>query len=157
LACLIKTTARIPGYRFEESADEICAYALLFGGGSATSEKSYVIVFSIEIRTATKRQSSVLKTLRAVLGPTKAAPGCLAARLYSSGEQSKAVLLLEEWQSREDFDLSLYPARIEAICEAIGLSTHPPIVRLDTVERHEVLDWHMPPSPYIVSLMSKSQ
>ena len=71
-------------------------------------EKSYaVIVFSIEIRTVTKRQSSVLKTLRAVLEPTKAAPGCLAARLYSSAEQSKAVLLLEEWQSREDFDLSL--------------------------------------------------
>jgi quinol monooxygenase YgiN len=87
-----------------------------------------------------KRRPSVLKMLSAVLGPTKAAPGCLAARLYSGSEQSTAVLLLEEWRSRADFELSLYPARIKAIIAAIGLSTQPPIVRLDTVERRQGLD-----------------
>ena len=124
----------------------------------AMPEKSYaVIVFSVEIRTATKRRSLVLKTLRAVLGPTKAAPGCLAARLYSSAEQSTAVLLLEEWQSREDFDLSLYPARLRQSVRGLETPTYLLVVHLDTVERHEGLDWQMPPSPNIVPLRSKSQ
>jgi len=99
-----------------------------------------VILFSVEIRTVTKKRDSVLKMLTAVLGPTKAAPGCLAARLYSGAEHSQAVLLSEEWRSRADFELSLYPARIKAIMAAIRLSTQPPIVRLDTVERREGLD-----------------
>jgi quinol monooxygenase YgiN len=103
----------------------------------------------MEIRTATKTRSSVLKIMRAVLGPTRAAPGCLAARLYSSAEKSKAILLLEEWQSRADFELSLYPAKINAIIAAIELSIQPPIVRLDTVGRREGLDGlaiHLSPS-----------
>jgi quinol monooxygenase YgiN len=94
----------------------------------------------MEIRTSGKRRTALLQTLRSVLDPTRAAPGCLEARLYYGTDKNRAVLLVEEWKSRADFELSLYPAKINAIVAAIELSSQAPVVRVDTVDRREGMD-----------------
>ena len=61
----------------------------------------------MEIRVPRDRRPAVLQALRPVLGPTRVAPGCLDARLYSGDDGLKAVLLVEQWQSRAEFERSL--------------------------------------------------
>ena len=75
-----------------------------------------------------------------MLGPTRVAPGCLEARLYSDLDRRKTMLLVEGWDSREQFERNLDAAKLNAIVAAIELSNLAPVVRVDTVERREGIE-----------------
>jgi quinol monooxygenase YgiN len=99
-----------------------------------------MITFSLQITAPDERRTILLRTLAAMLGPTRVAPGCLEARLYSDLDRRKTLLLVEEWESREQFERNLDDAKLNALVAAIELSNEAPIVRVDTVERREGID-----------------
>jgi quinol monooxygenase YgiN len=94
----------------------------------------------MQITTPDGRRTAVLRTLRSLLGPTSVTPGCIGAHLYSSIDKRKTLLLVEEWQSREQFDRNLDTAKLNVIVAAIELSSEAPVVRVDLVERREGID-----------------
>jgi quinol monooxygenase YgiN len=94
----------------------------------------------MQIMTSSERRPAVLRSLRSLLGPTRVTPGCIDARLYSSIDKRKTLLLVEEWQSREQFERNLDTAKLNAIVAAIELSSEAPAVRVDLVERREGMD-----------------
>ena len=96
-----------------------------------------VIVFSMQIVAPDEMRSELLRILGAMLGPTREAPGCLDAHLYADLNKRKTLLLLEEWESREQFDRNLGAERLNAIVAAIELCRNAPVVRIDSVERQE--------------------
>ena len=87
-----------------------------------------------------ERRTALLRILGSMLGPTRVAPGCLDARLYSDLDRRKTLLLVEEWESREHFERNLDIAKLNAIVAAIELSSEAPVVRIDAVEREEGVD-----------------
>jgi quinol monooxygenase YgiN len=99
-----------------------------------------LIVFSIQIVAPDERRAALVRTLGSMLGPTRVAPGCLDARLYSDLDRRKTLLLVEEWESRQQFERNLDTAKLNAIVAAIELSSEAPVVRVDTVEREEGVD-----------------
>lgn len=103
-------------------------------------KKQTLIVFSMEIVAPDRVRTALLRTLGSVLEPTRVAPGCLSARLFSDLDKRKAVLLVEEWESRDQFELNLDTAKLNTIVGAIELSGEAPVVRIDTVEREEGVD-----------------
>jgi quinol monooxygenase YgiN len=99
-----------------------------------------LIVFSIQIVAPDEKRTALLRTLGSMLGPTRVAPGCLDARLYSDLDKRKTLLLVEDWESREQFDRNLDMTKLNAIVAAIELSSEAPVVRIDAVEREEGVD-----------------
>jgi quinol monooxygenase YgiN len=99
-----------------------------------------LIVFSIQIVTLDESRATLFGTLSSMLGPTRVTPGCLDARLYSELDKHKSLLLIEEWQSRRQFERSLDAERINTIVAAIELSSEAPVVRIDAVDRQEGAD-----------------
>ena len=99
-----------------------------------------MIVFSLQITAPHESRTILLRALAAMLGPTRVAPGCLEARLYSDLDRRKTLLLVEDWDSREQFERNLDAAKLNAIVAAIELSSEAPVVRVDTVERQEGMD-----------------
>jgi len=87
-----------------------------------------------------ERRTALLRVFGSMLGPTRVAPGCQEARLYSDLYKRKTLLLVEEWESREQFERNLDKAKLNAIVAAIELSSEAPVVRVDTVEREEGVD-----------------
>lgn len=85
-------------------------------------------------------RTALLRTLGSILEPTRVAPGCLSARLLSDLDKRKSLLLVEEWESREQFDRNLDTAKLNAIVAAIELSSEAPLVRVDSVEREQGVD-----------------
>lgn len=102
--------------------------------------KQTLIVFSMEIVAADRVRTAVLRTLGSILEPTRVAPGCLSARLLADLDKSKAVLLVEEWETRDQFERNLDIAKLNTIVGAIELSGEAPVVRVDTVEREQGVD-----------------
>lgn len=99
-----------------------------------------MIVFSIQIIAPDERRTALLRTLGSMLGPTRATPGCMDARLYSDLDKRKTLLLVEEWESRDQFERNLDMTKLSAIVAAIELSSEAPIVHVDAVEREEGVD-----------------
>ena len=94
----------------------------------------------MEIVASDRVRSALLRTLGSVLEPTRVAPGCLSVRLLSDLDKRKSLLLVEEWESRHQFERNLDASKLNAIVGAIELSGEPPVVRIDTVEREEGVD-----------------
>jgi hypothetical protein len=46
-------------------------------------------------------------------------------------------MLIEDWETREQFERNFDMSKLNAIVAAIELSTEAPIVHIDTVEREE--------------------
>ena len=82
-------------------------------------------------------RTELLRTLGSLLGPTRAAPGCLDAHLYADLNKRRTLLLLEEWESRDQFEQNLGVDKLNAIVAAIELCKEAPIVRVDEIERRE--------------------
>jgi len=96
-----------------------------------------MIVFSMEIVASDEKQMLILRTLSSLLGPTRVAPGCMDARLYTDLDRLKTLLFVEEWQPREQFEHNLDFGKLRALVAVIELSDEAPVVRVDSVEREE--------------------
>ena len=86
------------------------------------------------------KRTEILRTLGSLLGPTRAAAGCMQAQLYADLDKRRTLLLVEDWESRAQFERNLDMAKLNAIVAAIELCSEAPIVRLDSVEREEGVD-----------------
>src|SRR3954470_9204430 len=87
-----------------------------------------------------EKRAEILRTLGSLLGPTRAAAGCVQARLYAHLDKPKTLCLCEEWGSREQFERNLDTAKLNTIVAAIELSSEAPVVHVDTIEREEGVD-----------------
>src|SRR5438128_11545400 len=87
-----------------------------------------------------EKRTAILRTLGSLLGPTRAAAGCMQAELYADLDKRKTLFLIEEWESREQFERNLDMAKLNTIVAAIELSSEAPVVRVDSVEREEGVD-----------------
>ena len=96
-----------------------------------------MIVFSIQIVAPDERRTAILRTLGSLLGPTRAAAGCLQAHLYADLDKRKTLCLVEEWESREQFERNLDTTKLNTIVAVIELSSEAPVVHVDSVEREE--------------------
>jgi quinol monooxygenase YgiN len=99
-----------------------------------------LIVFSMQIVAPDEKRTTILRTLGSLLGPTRAAAGCMQAQLYADLDRRKTLFLVEEWESREQFERNLDAAKLNTIVAAIELSSEAPVVRLDSVVREEGVD-----------------
>jgi quinol monooxygenase YgiN len=107
---------------------------------AAAEEHWAMIVFSMQISAPDERRTALLQTLGSMLGPTRVAPGCMDARLYSDLDNAKTLLLVEEWESRQQFERNLDAAKLNVIVAAIELCSEAPVIRVDAVEREEGVD-----------------
>jgi quinol monooxygenase YgiN len=99
-----------------------------------------LIVFSLEIVASDRVRTALLRTLGSILEPTRVAPGCRSVRLFTDLDKRSALVLVEEWESREQFERNLDAAKLNTIVGAIELSGEAPVVRIDTLERKEGVD-----------------
>jgi quinol monooxygenase YgiN len=96
-----------------------------------------MIVFSMGIVASDEKRTPILRALGSLLGPTRVAPGCMDAHLYADLDRLKTLLLVEEWQSREQFERNLDARKLRTLVAVIELSDEAPVVRVDSVEREE--------------------
>ena len=99
-----------------------------------------MIVFSMQIVAPDEKRTEILRTLGSLLGPTRAAAGCMQVRLYADLDKRKTLFLVEEWESREQFERNLDTTKLNTIVAAIELSSEAPVVHVDSVEREEGVD-----------------
>jgi quinol monooxygenase YgiN len=105
-----------------------------------TERNKTLIVFSMQIVAPDEKRAVIVRTLGSLLGPTRAAAGCMQAQLYADLDKRRTLLFVEEWESREHFEHNLDMAKLNAIVAAIELCSEAPVVHIDSVLREEGVD-----------------
>jgi quinol monooxygenase YgiN len=91
----------------------------------------------MQIVVANEKRSALQSTLGSLLGPTRVMPGCVGAHLYCDLDKRTSLLLIEEWETREQFDFNMDKDKLNTLVAAIELSSEAPLIRIDRVERTE--------------------
>src|SRR5206468_12844974 len=84
--------------------------------------------------------ATILRTLGSLLGPKRPATGCMQAQLSDNVDKRRTLFLVEEWESRVQFERNLDSAKLNTVVAAIELSNPAPVVRVDSVVREEGVD-----------------
>ena len=92
-------------------------------------------MFSLRIVPPLDKRSALVHSLNWLLAPTRVAPGCLNAWLYTDMDDSNAVVLVEEWETREEFKRQLSSDKLKTLIAAIELSGKAPTIHIDLVSR----------------------
>jgi quinol monooxygenase YgiN len=75
----------------------------------------------------------VHRELAALVGPTRAQPGCMRCALLLDAENPAVFELVEEWASRAELDVHFRSEDCRRLLAAIDRSHVPPVFRIHTL------------------------
>jgi quinol monooxygenase YgiN len=81
-----------------------------------------------------------MNSARLIPGPTRIQPGCISCRLYQDLDESDAVFLVEEWESRKKLDRHLNSDQYRVILSLMEASDRFPDIKINTVSKTEGLE-----------------
>ena len=87
-----------------------------------------------------ERRAEVLEIFQAIQGPVLAQPGCAACSIYEEQGPERAVMLVENWETREALERHLRSEAYRLILGAMELSDGQPEVRFDHVSTTEGME-----------------
>ena len=59
-----------------------------------------MVITILQLKAAPEKRLNIIKTIHAMIGPTKAQSGCLHCELFSSTQNDDKLILLEKWESQ---------------------------------------------------------
>jgi quinol monooxygenase YgiN len=77
------------------------------------NETKCLIVFSMRLLSSDESLLTIRRALNSLLGPTKATPGCIDARLYACQTQSNVLFFVEEWTTSAEFEANLDTIKLQ--------------------------------------------
>ena len=93
-----------------------------------------MIVTTIRMHTTPENRKELMQTFRSLTDPGKCGNGCKSCRIYREVGNEEAVILIQEWDSRNHLDKHLRSDEFAVMVGAMSLLEQP-----DTVE-FQVLD-----------------
>ena len=84
--------------------------------------------------------ADVHRELAALVGPTRAQPGCLRCTLLRDAENPAALALIEEWASRADLDRHFRSEDCRRLLAAAERAHAPPEFRISTLATCEEIE-----------------
>lgn len=100
-----------------------------------------MVVGILRIPVAPNRHAEVLEVLNSVRGRVLAQPGCKAYRIYEEQGVDSAVVLVERWESRAEFEAHVRSQTYRSILGAMELSGGPPEWSCEAVSSSEGMEF----------------
>jgi quinol monooxygenase YgiN len=91
------------------------------------------LVFRVRLSVLPEFRDRVLKSILRLLGPTRAARGCISCNAYVDIENEHTVVYQEEWMTQADLDDRLRGDSLKVLLSAMDLAPTAPAVRFDTI------------------------
>ena len=91
-----------------------------------------MVIATLRMSVPVENQDDVLKTLRMVMGPTRAQLRCISCQLYQDVEDKNLVYLIQEWESQEALDDHIRSDHYRKVLAVMELASEPPEIRFIT-------------------------
>ena len=99
-----------------------------------------MIIVTLRIKVPGNRRKEFLDSARLIVGPTKVQPGCIGCNFYQDLDEPDAVLLVEEWESRENLEHHIKSDSYRIILSLMELSDEAPEIKFNTISKTEGLE-----------------
>ena len=99
-----------------------------------------MIIVTLRIKVPDNRRKEFLDSARLIMGPTKVQPGCMGCKFYQDLDDPDAVLLVEEWESRESLEHHIKSESYRIILSLMELSNEAPQIKMNTISKTEGLE-----------------
>ena len=87
-----------------------------------------------------ERREEILHALRWLAGPIRAHPGCAGCRILQDLDDDNALVLVEEWTSRQAFERHLRSDDYRRLLTVAELAAEQPEIHFDRVAERRGLD-----------------
>jgi len=92
-----------------------------------------MIITTIRMMVPHEKRQELLQTVSMLAGTVRKERGCQACDFYIDTENADSFLLMEEWNTQEDFDRHVRAAAFSALLGALTLLNERPDVRINAV------------------------
>jgi quinol monooxygenase YgiN len=92
-----------------------------------------MIITTIRMTVPHEKRQEMLQTVSTLTGSVRKERGCRACDFYMDTENADAFLLMEEWDTQEDFDRHVRASAFSALLGALTLLYERPDVRINAV------------------------
>jgi quinol monooxygenase YgiN len=99
-----------------------------------------MIVVRIRMNVIPEKQKELVQTLVSMIASMEGEPGCLSYALYCNMEDRNRLNLLEEWQTRENFDHHLRSEMFGILLGTRSLLSEPHGIHIYTVHQSEGME-----------------
>jgi quinol monooxygenase YgiN len=84
-----------------------------------------MIVTTTRITVSSANRSELFQTIQTLLTPVKSEKGCLSSRFYLDSADSNSSVLIEEWESEEDWENHLRSRDCAVFLGAVSVLCNP--------------------------------
>ena len=99
-----------------------------------------MIIATLRMSVPPETRDEVLRTLRMVMGPTRAQLNCISCRIYQDVEDENLLSFIQEWESQEVLDEYIRSDDYRKILAVMELASEPPEIRFISTLRTEGLE-----------------
>ncbi len=92
-----------------------------------------MVITTIRMMVPLEKRQELLQTIGMLAGTVRKEHGCRTYDFYIDTENADAFLLMEEWDTEEDFDRHVRTAAFSALLGALTLLNNRPDVRINAV------------------------
>ncbi len=92
-----------------------------------------MVIATFKMIVPQEKRQEMLQTVSAFSGMARKERGCRACDVFIDTENADAFLLMEEWDSQEDFDRHVRTASFSVLLGALTLLNERPDVRINAV------------------------
>ena len=96
-----------------------------------------MISFTLRIKVQADRRTDFLDTARMIIEPMLVLPGCESCRVSQDLNDMDIAILVEEWQSREDFEKHIRSDEFRVVLSLMELSSEKPEIKIATISKIE--------------------
>jgi len=85
-----------------------------------------MVITILHLKAAPEKRLNIIKTIHAMIGPTKAQPGCLHCELFGNTQNDDKLILLEKWESQETLNQHIKSEEFRKVLAAMDTACEPP-------------------------------
>ena len=99
-----------------------------------------MVIATLRMSVPVENQDNVLRTLRMVMGPTRAQLRCISCQLYQDVEDANLVSFVQEWESQEALDDHIRSDDYRKVLAVMELASEQPEVKFITASHTDGME-----------------
>jgi quinol monooxygenase YgiN len=100
-----------------------------------------MVIMTTKMSVGPRRKKEFAKALRGMLEPVRHGSGCLGFDLYVDTEDDNTYIIVEEWETKEDFDRHLRSGDYRRLLVLMDLLNEPPEISISVISRRSGMEY----------------
>ena len=93
-----------------------------------------MVITILQLKAAPEKRLNIIKTIHAMIGPTKAQSGCLHCELFGSTQNDDKLILLEKWESQETLNQHIKSEEFRKVLAAMDAAYEQPEINFYEID-----------------------